>query len=150
MSLWISACPVMILMESEVSVMSNERPRVEIRKATCPYCGKTRTYDYRAAYTEPDYSHGWPDREISEVNGDKGCDCLLGKLAQEGGKIPIKPQCANCAHNRNNCCTSEAERDAIAGPFGLTGPLRILDPYRSCEHWTISGELFVPFLRILE
>lgn len=39
-------------------------PRKEYKTAICPYCGKERTYEYRDAYTEIDYSRGWPDKQI--------------------------------------------------------------------------------------
>lgn len=69
-------------------------PRKEYKTAICPYCGKERTYEYRDAYTETDYSHGWPDKQIPAWDNDKGCDCILGSLKaseKRSGSSPSVP-----------------------------------------------------------
>lgn len=129
-------------------MMSGGIPRKEIKVVTCPYCGKKRTYHYRAPYTEVDYSNAWPDREIPAWDDDKGCDCVLGLLEKTGTKISIRPQCANCTYQKNACCTSEEERESLTSQFGITGPLRIRDLNSACDYWKLSEDLFTPFLAI--
>ena len=73
----------------------SEIPRKEYKTVICPYCGKERTYEYRDAYTEIDYSHGWPDKQIPAWDNDKGCDCILGSLKaskkKRSGSSPSVP-----------------------------------------------------------
>lgn len=126
----------------------SEIPRKEYKTAICPYCGKERTYEYRDAYTEIDYSRGWPDKQIPAWDNDKGCDCILGSLKASEKKIRIKPQCANCAFQKNGCCASEEEKESLTSQFGITGPLRILDLSNTCKYWKLSDEIFKPFIEI--
>ena len=126
----------------------NESPRKEYKTAICPYCGKERTYEHRDAYTEIDFSHGWPDKQIPEWDNDEGCDCILGSLKATRKKIRIKPQCANCAFQKNACCTSEEEKKSLTSQFGIVGPLHILDLSNTCKYWKLSDEIFKPFIEI--
>ena len=124
----------------------NEIPKKEYKTVICPYCGKERAYEHRDAYTEIDYSHGWPDKWVPEWDNDKGCDCILGSLKTSGKKIQIKPQCANCAFQKDACCTSEEKKKSLTSQFGITGPLRILNLNNTCKYWKLSDEIFKPFI----
>lgn len=123
-------------------------PREEEIKATCPFCGKTRTYYYRKGYTWVDYSTA-RSSYIEPEPDDKGCDCFLGKLKYSKRKIEIKRQCANCSFNKDGYCTSKEEREDVSSMFGISGELWIKDQSKKCRHHKLSREIFDRFVSFI-
>ena len=119
---------------SEVEMRTFER--------LCPYCGKTRTCKSKNHW----HNHiGWTTEDIE----DAGCDCLLGKLEHNNGKIQIKKQCANCIYNKNGCCINEQERNEISTLFGIEN-LVIKDKSKRCAHYELSKEILDVFIELVK
>lgn len=127
--------------------MYSTRPQEKILKKLCPYCGKVREYTYRDGYDDVDYSTA-RSRYIPSKTIDDGCDCFFGKMEHSSEKIQIKKQCANCAYNKNGCCTSKEERNDISVIFGISGELVIKDESKCCKHYQLSKNIFDAFIEL--
>ena len=128
--------------------MYSTRPQKRTLKKLCPYCGKVRVYTYRDGYDDVDYCTA-RSRYIPSETHDGGCDCLLGKMEHSSEQFQIKMQCANCAYNKNGCCTNVDERNDISIIFGISGDLAIKDESKHCKHYQLSKAIFDAFIEFM-